>query len=467
MSQPKFKPDLSDPRQIATLPKRIAPYWQTLQYCRHLGVQRHPTKCDFWVARVRLRKNGQYRQHRLAEVDFKNVNGIGFCNAKELAEIWFKQEEVHSIASKPYPVGVTQHLKYKKRGLGYSVGDAMSDYVEWKRVAAAKTTFESILSLINYHIIPRLGDVQVVELTPRRLTEFVVDVLETPPKYGRQATGTTVKLSDLDGEQLRKRKKTANTLLGLLKLALEMAWENGEFEEERIWRTIRRLPHKDAPRNIFLSRKQCRALLDHCDFHLGLVVQASLYTGCRISELANLLVSDVEPGIKGLYIAPSKSYRGRYVVLPDEGLTFFKKQCNGKSPQDRVFQMKSGRSWNGNHKHLFKAAVRAAGLPDDFVFHGLRHTYASQLVQSGTPLAVIAKQLGHANTDTVSRTYGHLTCKNIEDEIEKRFIPFAKTSDINCIEFNEGTTIHSEHLSWPCSNFSKATGQLVVALRGR
>ena len=241
MSQPKFKPDLSDLSQIETLPKRFSPYWQTLQYCRHLGVQRHPSKCDFWVARVRIREGGQYRQHRLAQVDFDNTEGVDFIRAKALAKTWFKKEEVKSIASTPYPVGVTRHLKYKKQGLGFTVGDAMSDYVEWKRVAAAKSTFESVLSLINFHIIPRLGDVQVAELTARRLTDFMVDILETPPKYGRQSTGPSVKFSDLCGEDLRKRKKTVNTLLGILKLALEMAWENGEFEEERIWRTIRRL----------------------------------------------------------------------------------------------------------------------------------------------------------------------------------------------------------------------------------
>ena len=64
-----------------------------------------------------------------------------------------------------------------------------------------------------------------------------------------------------------------------------------------------------------------------------------------------------------------------------------------------------------------------AGLSDRLVFHSLRHTYASQLVQAGTPLPVVAQQLGHATTDTVSRTYGHRAPSTLEAEIRSRFAP--------------------------------------------
>jgi hypothetical protein len=65
--------------------------------------------------------------------------------------------------------------------------------------------------------------------------------------------------------------------------------------------------------------------------------------------------------------------------------------------------------------------VKAARLPLGFSFHGLRHTYASQLVQAGAPLSVVAEQLGHANTVSVSRTYGHIAPQIREAEIRQRF----------------------------------------------
>jgi integrase len=474
MSLPKNKPDLANNHDINSLERRLAPYWNTLEYCRHIGVQKHPKKGDYWVARVRARTKGQYVQWRLAPVDFDNIHGKDYNDAVGLAKEWFATPEIVNTAAEPYPVGGTRNLKYTKDVPGFTVGDAMVDYVEWKRIAAANTTFFSILSLINHHIIPRLGNVLVSDLNARRLTRFMVDILETPPKYGRQTPGPRVNLADLDRDALRKRKKTVNTLLGILRLALQMAWENGEFNEERIWRTIRRLPHKDAPRNLFLSREQCSLLLDRCRSDLQLIVLAALYSGCRITELSELLVSDVEPGIQGIYVSPSKNYRGRYVFLPEEGLSFFRAQCHGKGPNQTVFQMKSGRRWSGNHRHLFKAAVRAACLPERFVFHGLRHTYASQLVQAGTPLAIVARQLGHATTDTVSRTYGHLSCENIETEIERRFSSIGgkgKTSAQPATSLkrkmgNETNNL-SDEPSWPLANHSKASGPLVKSLRGR
>ena len=130
---------------------------------------------------------------------------------------------------------------------------------------------------------------------------------------------------------------------------------------------------------------------------------------------------DVGAHVFGIYVAPSKSRKPRYVFLPNEGMAFFLSLCRGREPEDYVFRHRSGFSWQGRHKHIFKDAVSKAGLPEEFVFHGLRHTYASQLVQAGTPLIVVAQQLGHSTTDTVSRTYGHLAPQIREVQVKAHF----------------------------------------------
>lgn len=107
-------------------------------------------------------------------------------------------------------------------------------------------------------------------------------------------------------------------------------------------------------------------------------------------------------------MTPVKSYLPRFVFLPEEGLQFFRRLAAGKGPEDPIFVRESGRLWFDNYKHPFKRAVMNAQLPKRFCFHGLRHTYASQLMQAGTPVIVIAEQLGHRNIETVSRTYGHM-----------------------------------------------------------
>ena len=122
-------------------------------------------------------------------------------------------------------------------------------------------------------------------------------------------------------------------------------------------------------------------------------------------------VRDVAAHVFGVLVTPSKSRKLRYVFLPDEGMAFFLNLCSGREANEYVFLHQNGASRQGRHKHLFKAAIRDAGLPDEFVFHGLRHTYANQLMQAGTPLVVIAQQLGHANTDTSRHKLGRYRSK--------------------------------------------------------
>jgi integrase len=47
----------------------------------------------------------------------------------------------------------------------------------------------------------------------------------------------------------------------------------------------------------------------------------------------------------------------------------------------------------------------------------MRHTWASHAVMNGTPLTVVAKNLGHRDTTMVERHYGHLAPDFIADAI--------------------------------------------------
>ncbi|WP_170765453.1 tyrosine-type recombinase/integrase [Ruegeria lacuscaerulensis] len=466
MNKVPHAPSLSSVENIKSLRARDSPYWNIIEYCRHIGVLKLPSGRCHWVARIR-RVDGKYSQTKIGKVAPIHELGLDFTQALAVAKGWFNQPHILAIASQPYPIGANCKLNYKKTNDSFTVGDAMHGFVEWKRIAAAKTYFETTLSLINHHIIPRLGDVPVTELNQSVFTQFCIDVLETTPKRGKGAQVEKVRIETLDFEQLRKRKKTLNTVIGLLRTAIEMSWENGDVESQRSWRRLRRVPHADTPRQFFLTRAQAKRLIASCRPDLAALVQAALYSGCRVSELANLKARDVGGHVFGIYVAPLKSCRGRYVILPDEGMSFFLDQIDGLDDEDRVFRMSSGKPWTGCHKHLFKDAVRRAELPDGFVFHGLRHTYASQLVQAGTPLAIVAKQLGHTNTDTVSRTYGHLCSESIESEISNRFAPLRTSRSDARLESLRGSLQDKAEpsWSWPSKNRSKATGELVELLK--
>lgn len=90
-------------------------------------------------------------------------------------------------------------------------------------------------------------------------------------------------------------------------------------------------------------------------------------------------------------------------------MAFFLNLCVGKQPEDLVLTHPRGNAWGRRDRQIFSRTVVRAGLPSDTCFHTLRHSYASQLVEDGTPLSIVARQLGHASTMMVDKVYGHLS----------------------------------------------------------
>jgi hypothetical protein len=178
-------------------------------------------------------------------------------------------------------------------------------------------------------------------------------------------------------------------------------------------------------------------------------------------------------------VSPSKNYRPRFVFLPDEGMTFFLSACEGKQPDDHVLVNADGRQWSDRYKHLFRALIEKTGLPPETVFHSLRHTYASQLVQAGVSLGIVAKQLGHASIWTVDKIYGHLAPQQAEAEIGSRFAPlcpefinYAATSRERLDQIRSRFRTNGQRFyatmegfsSWPRSNYSHFSGPILSQL---
>jgi integrase len=417
-----WRPDVSKVEVQRQLPIRDHPYWSLLKYSRHIGL--HVTKNGmFWVGRVRT-KSGTYMRCRLAPVSRDGrarQHHMNYAQAVVAVDSWFSTPEVRDRAGEYRSIGARRELIVCPIGNVYTIGHALHDYVEWKRIAAARTHFEVNVSLINRHLIPRLANLPVDEFNGDVLKKLIREVLETPPRRGTQAEGPRRSIESLDEEALRLRKKTVNVLIGILRLALDLGWENGRFDSERARRCLRRLRVVDRPRILHLSRVECRQLLRACRPDLARLVLGALYTGCRVTELLRMRCSHVGRDGYGVYVTPVKTYRARFVFLPDEAMVWFLDLIKGKKPDDFVFVRDSGKPWFGNQKHFFKSAVRATGLPDAFTFHGLRHTYASQLIQAGATVFAVAEQLGHIEPTTVLRTYGHLSPQIRESEVRQRF----------------------------------------------
>ena len=411
--------------QIEALTIRSTAHWHSLHTGRHIGIHRPDARLCNWTARI-LTKDKLYRQKCLGSALELGHGSIDYRTALARAFEWFGTSSIQALANTPRAVGRTKDVSICPIGDVYSVGHALKDYCDWTRLSRSSGGHYNNLVLINHHIIPKFAHLPLEEFNAQHLRELARQVLETPPKYGFREHLPRQSIDELTPDDLRRRKRTFNSLVSVLRMAFKHAWDNAAIETERPWRCLKRIPVNHTPRTLFLDRSECNRLLNECTPALRKLVLAALYSGCRVGELGQLKVWDVGFQAYGLRIAAFKRSPARFVFLPDEGMAFFLEQCRGKSSQDFVLTSDMGKPWRKQHTQLFRRAVARAGLPVELVFHGLRHTYASDLVRNGVPLDIVAKQLGHASSITVSNTYGHLAEQYREQQIRQRFTPLNK-----------------------------------------
>ena len=151
-------------------------------------------------------------------------------------------------------------------------------------------------------------------------------------------------------------------------------------------------------------------------------MRAALLTGCRYGELARLRVDDFNADTAMLTVRTSKSGKPRHVVLTEEGHKFFASLVAGRTGRELMLQRSSGAMWGAAHQiRLMADACKAARVSPVVSFHVLRHTHGSRLAMAGVPMAVVARQLGHADTRQTEKHYAHLSPSYVADTIRASF----------------------------------------------
>lgn len=176
------------------------------------------------------------------------------------------------------------------------------------------------------------------------------------------------------------------------------------------------MPRFDNKRMRFLSKKEAHFLMDTLWTLSPLwhdIAMLSLNTGLRAGEIFSLRPSDVNLRNSILHVYDTKSHLNRSVPLNVTACELIERNM---SQNNYLFMGK-----NGQFRQVgkpFKEAVAFCGLNKNIkdrrnmvVFHSLRHTFASWLVQLGLPLLEVSKLLGHANIQMTMR-YAHLSPEN-------------------------------------------------------
>ena len=234
---------------------------------------------------------------------------------------------------------------------------------------------------------------------------------------------------------------TINRDLDRLKAALSKAVEWGLIKDNPL-RGVRRIRRGIEPRVRYLDSKEEAALraalvqrdelrqleresgnewrrargkeempnIERFSDHLHPLVLLALNTGLRRGELTALKWRDIDMGSKVLTVRAgyAKSGKARHVPLNEEALEVLEAMRPNTKQAEKLFNVKTfNKSWHGV---LENAEI------EDFRFHDLRHTFASNLVMAGVPLNTVRDLLGHGDIQMTLR-YAHLAPSHVAEAV--------------------------------------------------
>ena len=191
-------------------------------------------------------------------------------------------------------------------------------------------------------------------------------------------------------------------------------------------------PKQEKPLPAFLSVDDVFLLLGGIQGDSLLTIRdrailETLYsTGVRVSELVGLDWNDVDFQL-GIIRVVGKGSKERIVPIGemalkalrnygDEQAIKWRRAAKGEAP---VFlNHRGGRITTRSVARVVEKYLKAAGIAVHMGPHGLRHTFATHLLNGGADLRVIQEMLGHASLSTTQR-YTHLNLDQLTAVYDK------------------------------------------------
>jgi len=125
--------------------------------------------------------------------------------------------------------------------------------------------------------------------------------------------------------------------------------------------------------------------------------------GLRVSEIVNLKIANIDSGRMLVHIESAKGKKDRYVTLPSSILDDLRNYYLTYRPKIYLFEGQYGGQYSiRSVQMIFKNAMKKAKINKTVGIHGLRHSYATHLLECGTDMSFIQKLLGHNDIKTTA-----------------------------------------------------------------
>ncbi len=134
-------------------------------------------------------------------------------------------------------------------------------------------------------------------------------------------------------------------------------------------------------------------------------ILAVIYSsGLRVSEAANLKITDIDSKRMQIRIEQAKGAKDRYTLLSVFALDLLRKYWIAYHPNYWLFNGQGGRGHISvrSIQKIFENCREKAGISKHVTVHSLRHSFATHLLEKGTDLHHIQLLMGHSSPATTT-----------------------------------------------------------------
>ena len=317
---------------------------------------------------------------RLAEIQEAKRTGQGATSLKE----------TRSIAKKEKEQKVAEEAKAQAALINLS--DFWEQTYSRNRLHKKASSNKKEDGLYAKWLLPGLGNIPLCQITPEHLDKLKNEMLIQ-----------------------KKSPRTIQYVLAIFSQVWHLAETRGIVSGIAPTKKVK-LPKFDNKRLRFLSQEEARNLLSALrakSFQLYAEALLSLSCGLRAGEIFALTWSDIDMASGSILVRDPKSGKNRHAFITEKVQLALQELAIGKEKTGLIFPTAKGTVQSQVSKD-FEKAVNELHLNDDItderqkvVFHTLRHTFASWLVQQGTPLYTVSELMGHSSLAMTQR-YAHL-----------------------------------------------------------
>ena len=164
-----------------------------------------------------------------------------------------------------------------------------------------------------------------------------------------------------------------------------------------------------------LAREEVARLIERTAHPKHRAILMTTYgAGLRLNELCHLKIGDIDSARMTIRVEQGKGAKDRYTLLSPRLLAELRRYWIAYRPKVWLFASNDGEHPIGDAtvQKIFYAAKKRAAIVKQCGIHGLRHAFATHLLEAGVDVHTIQRLMGHGHISSTLR-YFHLARKHL------------------------------------------------------